>query len=151
MTDASSRQGVATSEYGRNIRLAEAKIAMAAAEAEAIKNGWPVVIVIVDTGARLVILQRLDQAQIGSLLIAQGKAETAVSFKRPTKVFEEGLAEGGLRLRTLAMGNVMPIEGGLPLLVAGKIVGAIGVSGVQAQQDALVAEAGVRALQAAIS
>jgi uncharacterized protein GlcG (DUF336 family) len=151
MTDASRRQGVATSEYGRNIRLAEAKIAMAAAEAEAIKNGWPVVIVIVDTGARLVMLQRLDQAQIGSLLIAQGKAETAVSFKRPTKVFEEGLAEGGLRLRTLAMGNVMPIEGGLPLLVAGKIVGAIGVSGVQAQQDALVAEAGGRALQAAIS
>lgn len=150
MSDTSSRQEPTTPEYGRNINLREAKIVMAAAEALALKKGWAVVIVIVDTGARSVMLQRLDQAQIGSLAIAQGKAETAVSFKRPTKVFEEGLAEGGVRLRTLGMTNVMPVEGGLPLFVGGKIVGAIGVSGVQAQQDALVAEAGVRALEAGI-
>lgn len=151
MSDTSSRPEPTTPEYGRNISLREAKIVMAAAEAQAVKNGWSVVIVIVDTGARSVMLQRLDQAQIGSLVIAQGKAETAVSFKRPTKVFEDGLAQGGVRLRTLGMTNVMAVEGGLPLFVDGKIVGAIGVSGVQSQQDAEVAEAGAQALRAAAS
>ncbi len=151
MSDTSSQPEPTTPEYGRNISLREAKIVMAAAEAQAVKNGWSVVIVIVDTGARSVMLQRLDQAQIGSLVIAQGKAETAVSFKRPTKVFEDGLAQGGVRLRTLGMTNVMAVEGGLPLFVDGKIVGAIGVSGVQSQQDAEVAEAGAQALRAAAS
>ncbi len=151
MSDTSSRQQPTTPEYGRNISLREAKIVMAAAEGQAIKNGWAVVIVIVDTGAHSVMVQKLDQAQIGSIVIAQAKAETAVSFKRPTKIFEDGLAQGGVRLRTLGMANVMAVEGGLPLFVDGKIVGAIGVSGVQSQQDAEIAEAGVRALRAAVS
>lgn len=149
MTNTSRPQDPLIPEYGRNITLHEAKRVMAAAEAEAVKNSWPVVIVIVDTGARLVMLQRLDQAQIGSLAIAQGKAETAASFKRETKVFEEGLAQGGLRLRTLGMANVLPVEGGLPLFVGGKIVGAIGVSGVQSRQDAEIARAGALALAGA--
>ncbi len=150
MTNTSRPQDPVIPEYGRNITLREAKLVLAAAEAEAVKNDWPVVIVIVDTGARLVMLQRLDQAQIGSLAIAQGKAETAVSFKRATKVFEDGLAQGGLRLRTLGMAHVLPVEGGLPLFVAGKIVGAIGVSGVQSQQDAEIAQAGALALTGAV-
>lgn len=150
MTDTSQRSDPTVPEYGRNIILREAKLVLAAAEAEAVKQGWPVVIVIVDTGARLVMLERLDHAQIGSLAIAQGKAETAVSFKRATKVFEDGLAQGGIRLRTLAMTNVLPVEGGVPLFVGGKIIGAIGVSGVQSHQDAEIAQAGAAALTGAV-
>lgn len=135
-------------EYGSNITLDQAKIVMAAAEREALKNRWPIAIAIVDTGARLVMLHKMDHTQIGSILVAQQKAETAVSFKRPSKVFEDAIAQGGVRLRTLGMSNVIPLEGGLLLMINGKIVGAIGASGVQSQQDAQVAQAGVSALLA---
>ena len=134
--------------YGAPISLALARTVMAAAEAEAIANQWPMVIAIVDSGGNLVMLHKLDQAQLGSIAIAQGKAQTAANFRRPTKVFEDSVSAGGLGLRVLSMPNVTALEGGLPLLIDGQVVGAIGVSGMRSMQDAQVAAAGASVLLA---
>jgi glc operon protein GlcG len=131
--------------YGAPINIEQAKKVMAAAEAEARKNNWAVVIAIVDSGSHLVALQRLD-AQTASVEIAIGKATTAASFRRPSKALEDALAPGGSALRILALRNATPLQGGLPIVVDGKIIGAIGVSGVTAAQDETVATAGVAAI-----
>jgi uncharacterized protein GlcG (DUF336 family) len=133
-------------EYGAPINLELSKAVMAAAEAEALAHGLPMVIAIVDSGANLKLLQRLDHAQFGSIPVAIGKAETAVKFKRPTQAFEEALAGGGVGLRVLSIDGLVAIDGGLPLILDGKIIGGIGVSGMQPQQDGQVAAAGARAL-----
>lgn len=133
--------------YGPAITLEQAKKVAAAAEVEARKNKWNVFIVIVDSATNLVLLQRMDDAQLGSLNVAQKKAYTAAAFRRPTKVFEDLVANGGVGLRTLGNDQIMPIEGGLPILVNGKVVGAIGVSGVTSQQDGIIAKAGIEALK----
>jgi glc operon protein GlcG len=133
--------------YGAPITIEQAKKTMVAAEAEARKNGWQVVISIVDTGGHLVMLQRLD-AQNASINIATGKASTAVNFRRPTKALEDSLAANGSALRLLAVPGAMPLQGGLPIVVDGKIIGGIGVSGVQASQDEMVAKAGIDGLLA---
>jgi uncharacterized protein GlcG (DUF336 family) len=133
-------------EYGAPISLEKAKAVMAAAEAEARANDWPMVIAIVDSGGHLVMLHSLDQAQHGSVLIAQEKARCAVNFKRPTKAIEEAVAQGGLNLRMLATPGAVPLEGGVPLIVDGKIIGAVGVSGMRSNQDGEVAEVGAKAL-----
>lgn len=133
-------------EYGVPISLELAKRVMAAAEAEALAHHWPVVIAIVDSGGHLVMLHRFDHTQYGSLTIARLKAETALNFKRPTKAFEETLAGAGPGLKVLSMPGVTPLEGGIPLIQAGKIIGAIGVSGVLSAEDAQVANAGAAAL-----
>ena len=133
--------------YGLSINIEQAKKAMAAAEAEARKNNWQVVISIVDTGGHLVMLQRLD-AQNASVDIATGKARTAVNFRRPTKALEDGLAANGSALRILAVPGITPLQGGLPIVVDGKIIGGIGVSGVLATQDEVVAKAGLDTLTA---
>ena len=135
-----------TTPYGAPISLADAKKAMAAAEAEAAKNGWGVAIAIVDSGANLVMLQRLDNAQLSSARIAEQKARTAAEFRRPTKVFEDAVAGGGIGLRVLSFGASVA-EGGVPIVSGGKVIGAIGVSGVQSHQDAQVAQAGADALK----
>jgi uncharacterized protein GlcG (DUF336 family) len=132
--------------YGPAITLEQAKEVVAGAEAEAQQNNWPVVIAIVDTGGNLVMLQRLDNAQFGSLEVARQKAWSAAAFRRPTKVFEEGVAGGGAGLRILALEGATPLEGGIPIAVDGQIVGAIGVSGVTSQQDAQIAQAGIDSL-----
>ena len=133
--------------YGLSISVEQAKKAMAAAEAEARKNNWQVVISIVDTGGHQVMLQRLE-AQNASVDIAIGKARTAVNFRRPTKALEDSLAANGSALRILAVPGVMPLQGGLPIIIDGKIVGGIGVSGVLATQDEVVAKAGIDAITA---
>ena len=133
--------------YGAPISLEQAKKAMAAAEAEARKNNWPVVISIVDSGGHLVALQRLD-AQTASVDISIGKATTAAAFRRPSKALEDSLAPGGSALRILAVRSATPLQGGVPILVDGKIIGAIGVSGVLASQDEQVAMAGAAVLTA---
>jgi uncharacterized protein GlcG (DUF336 family) len=120
---------------------------MEAAEAEAEKSGWPMVIAIVDSGGRLVMLHRLDQAQLGSIEVAWRKAETAALFRRPTKVMDEALAAGGAGLRFLSVPGVIAVEGGIPLFADGKVIGAIGVSGMQSSQDAQVARAGAEAIR----
>lgn len=133
-------------DYGAPISLERAKAVMAAAEAEASANGWPAVIAIVDSGGHLVMLHSFDHAQHGSVAIAQEKARCAVNFKRPTKAFEDAVAQGGLNLRILATPGMVPLEGGLPLIAGGRIVGAIGVSGMRSNQDGQVADAGAKAL-----
>ena len=123
------------------LTLADAKQIATAAEAEALKNNWRVTIAVLDDGGNLLFLQRLDEAPLGSIVVAQEKARTALLFKRPTKVFEEIIASG--RTAMLTLPGATPIEGGLPLLNNGQIIGAIGVSGVQSPQDAQIAGAGV--------
>lgn len=132
--------------YGLPIAIADARRVMAAAEAEAGAHGWPMVIAIVGSGGHLVMLHALDQAQHGSVTVAQAKAETALNFRRPSKIFEDAVASGSLGLRLLGMSNMLPLDGGLPLIVDGCVIGAIGVSGMQSTQDAQVAAAGVVAL-----
>jgi len=129
-------------KYGPPISIAVAKQIASAAEAEAVANGWPVVIAILDPGANLVLLHKLDHTQLGSVAVAQAKAQTAVKFKRPTKSFEEALTAGGGGLKWLAINDLCPVEGGLPLIQNGEVIGAIGVSGVLSNQDAQVAAAG---------
>ena len=131
--------------YGAPITLEAAKKAMAAAEAEAKKSNWPVAIAIVDTTGSLAMLQKLDNTQTASVEIAIGKARTAMDFRRPTKALQDVIAAGGGGLRLLALHNATPLEGGVPIIVDGKIVGGIGVSGVTSEQDAQVAIAGAAA------
>lgn len=129
----------------KSLTLAAAKQIAAAAEAEAMKNQWTVVIAIVDDGANLVYLQRIDGTQVGSVDVAQEKARSAVKFKRPTKAFEDNLVGG--RQAILKLPGAMPVEGGLPFMVDGVVLGAIGVSGVTSQQDGVVAAAGLAAFE----
>jgi uncharacterized protein GlcG (DUF336 family) len=123
------------------LTLTAAKKIAAAAEAEAAKNKWNVVIAILDDGANLVYLQKMDDTQIGSVDVAIAKAASAVKFKRPTKTFEENLVGG--RQAILKLPGAIPIEGGVPLMDGARVIGAIGVSGVTSQQDGQIAGAGV--------
>jgi uncharacterized protein GlcG (DUF336 family) len=132
--------------YGAPIGLAAAKGVIAAAQAEATKNKWNVAVAIVDTGGHLVAYERMDTTQYGSADVAQEKARTAVAFRRPSKAFQDTVATGGAGVRILGLTGAMPIEGGLPLVVGGKIIGAVGVSGVTSEQDGRIAAAGVTAL-----
>lgn len=118
-----------------------------AAQAEAARNKWNVVIAVLDGGAHLVHLRRMDGAQLGSVVVAQEKAKSAVLFRRPTKAFAEAVASG--RTAVLRLPGAIPIEGGVPLVVGDQVVGAVGVSGVTAEQDGQIAQAGVRAFSAA--
>jgi glc operon protein GlcG len=126
------------------LTLAAAKKIAAAAEAEAMKNNWNVVIAVVDEGGQILYVQRMDGTQYGSVDVAIKKARTSSAFKRSTKVFEDAIAGG--RNAIIALDGALPLEGGLPLSVGGQIVGAIGVSGVTSQQDGLIAKAGTDAL-----
>jgi uncharacterized protein GlcG (DUF336 family) len=133
--------------YGPPITLAEAKKVMAGAEAEALKNKWQMVIVILDSGGNLVMSQRLDGAQFGSVEVARDKAWSAVAFRRPTKVFQDAIEKGGVNLRLLRLTGANPLDGGLPIVADGKLIGAIGVSGATGEQDAQVARAGIEAMK----
>lgn len=135
-------------KYSDRFSLADARRVARAAEEEAIRHGWPMVIAVVDSGGHLMLQQRLDGAQLGSNEVARQKAETAVRFRRPTCVFEDAVTQGGLHLRLLGMTNLVPLDGGIPLIREGAVVGAIGVSGMRSDQDAQVAQAGADALPA---
>ena len=132
--------------YGRSITLAEAKKAAAAALAPAIANGWTMVAAIVDPGGHLVYLEKLDDTQVGSVVVAEEKARSAAIFKRPTKMLQDVLAKGGDGLRVLRLNGAIPVEGGVPLVVGGALVGALGVSGGSSAEDEVCAEAGANAL-----
>jgi uncharacterized protein GlcG (DUF336 family) len=127
-----------------SLTLDDAKIISAASEAEARRNNWPVVIAIVDDGGHLVHLLRLDNTQFGSIEVAIQKARAAIAFRRPTKVWEEHVADG--RVRYLGLPGTLPIEGGLPIVVKGQFIGAVGVSGVRSNEDAQIAQAGLAAV-----
>ena len=130
----------------KSISLALAKKIALTAEAEAIKNNTTSVIAIVDEGGNLVYLERMDGTQIGSIEVAERKAKTALYFKRPTKSYEDRIAGGTNAI--LSLPNVLPFEGGLPLIVDGQYVGAVGISGGTPAQDGLVAKAAADALLA---
>jgi glc operon protein GlcG len=136
-------------QYGTpGVNLAEAKKAIAAAAAEAQKNGWPVAIAVTSNGGHLVAFERLDGTQFASIKIAEHKARAAAMFRRPTKVFEDRVASGGAGLAVLSLDGVIASDGGIPLTRAdGKIIGGIGVSGVLGSQDAVAAKAGADALK----
>jgi glc operon protein GlcG len=145
-THTASAQQVIT-PYGAPITLDMAKKMVAAGEAEARKNNWPVVISIIDSGGHIVILQRMDNTQLGSIEIATGKAMTALKLRRPSKALQDAIAQGGAGLRMLAIyPGVTPLEGGMLIVVDGKIIGAVGVSGVLSEQDAQVAKAAIDGL-----
>ena len=128
--------------YGPVISLEEEKKAAAPALAEAAKNKWTVAVAIVGPAGALVYYEKMDNTQLGSAEVAIDKARTAALFKRPTKAFQDVVAGGGDGLRILTLKGVVAVEGGIPLVLDGKIVGAIGVSGATSSQDAQCAKAG---------
>src|SRR5262245_1966034 len=133
--------------YGAPISIDNAKKAAAATAAEARKNGWFMGIAVVDTNGDLIYFERMDNTQIGSVNIAIRKAQTAAKFKRPSKVFQDLLAKGDSFTYLLGLEGAMPVQGGLPIVMDGKIVGAIGVSGATGDQDSQCAQAGLEALK----
>jgi uncharacterized protein GlcG (DUF336 family) len=133
--------------YGAPISLEQAKKVAAPALTEALKNNLSVAVAIVDTSGNLVYYEKMDNTQLGSANVAIAKARSSATFKRPTRAFEDVLAAGGTGLRVLGLPGAVPLEGGIPLLVDGKIVGAIGVSGGTSAQDAQCAKAGADALK----
>jgi glc operon protein GlcG len=128
------------------LTLDAAKKIVAAAEAEAVKNKFTMVICVVDDGGNILLLERMDGTQLGSVQVAQDKAMTALNFKRPTKALEDAVAGG--RNAVLKLTGAIPIEGGIPITVDGVIIGAVGASGGSSPQDAQVAAAGVKVAEA---
>ena len=133
--------------YGPPITLQQAQKVYAAAEAEALKNKWPVAIVVLDSGCNPVLMQKADNTQHAAPMVAQEKAWTACAYRRSTKVLQDALAKGGDGWRYLQFHGMVAADGGLPIIVGGQIIGAIGVSGVAGNQDAEVAKAGASVLQ----
>ena len=123
-----------------------AKRAMAAAELKAAENSWQVAITILDSGGNLVMFHKVDNAPLFAIAVSQGKAHTALDFKLPSKALDYAITAGGAGMRLLALNDTTPLEGGVPIMVDGKIVGAIGVAGALSPQDAEVAKAGADVL-----
>ena len=126
------------------LTLEDARRVAAAAHRSALENDWKVAIAIVDDGGHLQYFERLDDVQLGSVVVAIEKAKTAVAFRRPSQALESAIAGG--RTVMLKLPGSTPIEGGVPLIHEGQVVGAIGVSGVQSHQDGIIAQAGAAAL-----
>jgi glc operon protein GlcG len=143
--------GIATAQqrapYGTPITLEQAKKAVAAAEAEARRNNWTVSIAVVDSACNLVLLHRIDNSNLGGIEVAQDKARAACLYRLSTKGPETALAQGGMGVRLLGLRGMVPLEGGIPIVANGQTIGAIGVSGVQSNEDGMIAQAGVDALK----
>ena len=141
--------GLATAQprpsYGGQITLEDAKKIAAGAIADAKKNSWNVAVAILDNHGMLIYYEMLDDTQTSSATIAIEKGRTAAMFRRPSKVFEDVIAKG--RVAVLGLPGVTPVQGGLPIYIGGKIVGGVGVSGVNSDQDEQVAQAGLNALR----
>jgi len=129
--------------YGPDIRIDQAKRIAAGALAEAMRNKWRVAIAIVDNHGFLVYYEKMDDTQTGSVQIAIDKAKTASMLRRPTKAIEDGISKGRVALMSIAPG---PLEGGIPVMADGRVIGGIGVSGVNSDQDAQIAQAGLKAM-----
>ena len=133
--------------YGPPISVENAKKAAAAALAEAVKNHWVMAVAVVDPAGTLVYYEKSDNTQIGSANVSINKARSAALYKRPTKAFQDALAGGGAGLRVLGLEGAVPVEGGVPIISDGKIIGAIGVSGANSDQDGQCAVAGAAAIK----
>jgi glc operon protein GlcG len=143
---AGTQQPAPPPPYGPPITLEQAKRVMAAAELEAAKNSWQVAIAILDSGGNMVMFHKLDNTQLASIGASEGKANAALRFKRPSKALDDAIAAGGAGLRLLAIKGITPLEGGLPVILDGEIIGAIGVSGALSSQDTQVARVGAAAV-----
>lgn len=128
--------------YGAPVSVDNAKKAASAALAEAVKNHWNMAVAVVDPNGTLIYYEKMENTQIASADVAIDKARSAALYKRPTKALQDALAAGGAGIRILALRGAVPVEGGVPLIMDGKIVGAIGVSGAQSDQDGQCATAG---------
>jgi len=137
----------ANPQYGTSITADAAKKAAAAAIAEASRNHWDMAVSIVDTGGYLVYFERMPNTQIGSVQVSMEKAKSAALFRRPTKVFQDAVGGGGAGLRMLGLTGAVPVEGGIPLIANGKVIGAIGASGGTSEQDGKTAQAGASAIK----
>jgi glc operon protein GlcG len=133
--------------YGMPLGVEAAKKVAAAAVAEARKNNFMMAISVVDTAGNLVYFEKMDGTQTGSVNVSIEKARSAALFKRPTKVFQDAVAQGGVGLRMLGLPGAVPVEGGIPLMEGGKIVGAIGASGGTSEQDGQCAQAGANLMK----
>lgn len=133
--------------YGISISPDTAKKIAAAAIAEARKNNWAMAVAVVDTGGYLVYFERMPDTQLGSVEISIGKAKSAALFRRPTKSFQDTLAAGGDGLRMLGLTGAVPVAGGIPIIVDGKLIGAVGASGGSSDQDNRTAQAGADSLK----
>jgi uncharacterized protein GlcG (DUF336 family) len=133
--------------YGLQINLEQAQKAINAAAAEAKKNNWSMAITVVGPSGHLVAFNLMDNTQYGSIAISQHKARAAAIFRRPTKGFEERVAQGGAGLAVMTLDDVIASEGGIPIIVDGKLVGAMGCSGATGAQDGQACQAGVNALK----
>jgi glc operon protein GlcG len=133
--------------YGPPISLDNAKRAAAVAIGEAHKNGWTMAVAVVDPGGNLVYYEKMDNTQLGSAKVAIAKARSAALFKRPTKAFADRIAAGGAGAGVLAIEGAVPVEGGVPLVIEGKIVGAIGLSGDSSDHDGVCAQLGADSLR----
>jgi uncharacterized protein GlcG (DUF336 family) len=133
--------------YGPPISNENAKKAAAAALAEAVKNKWTMVVAVVDPNGTLVYYEKMDNTQLGSADVAIDKARSAALYKRPTKAFQDALASGGAGLRVMSLRGAVPVEGGIPLIADGKIIGAIGVSGQKSEEDGQCATAGAAVIK----
>lgn len=128
--------------YGPPISVENAKKVAAAALAEAVKNKWTMAVAVVDPNGDLVYYEKMDNTQLGSAKVSVNKARSAALYKRPTKALQDALAGGGAGLRVLALEGAVPVEGGIPLVADGKIIGAVGVSGDTSDHDGVCATAG---------
>jgi uncharacterized protein GlcG (DUF336 family) len=135
-------------QYGTPINHETARKVVAAAIADAKRQNLPMAVAVVDTAGQLVAFERLDNTQTASIPVSQDKAVSAAMYRRPTKAFQDVVAGGGVGLRVLTLRHANAVEGGVPLVVDGKIIGAIGVSGGSSDQDGAVAKAGTEALAA---
>lgn len=133
--------------YGPPIAVESAKKAAAAALAEAVKNHWTMAVAVVDPSGTLVYYEKMDNTQTGSAPVAINKARSAALYKRPTKALQDALASGGAGIRVLALEGAVPVEGGIPILSGGKIIGAIGVSGDTSDHDGVCAQAGAATIK----
>lgn len=133
-------------QYGPNVTLDQARKALAGALADARRQNLPMAVAVVDTAGNLVAFERMDNTQTASVLVSQDKASSAAIYRRSTKVFQDGLAAAGAGLRILSLRGASAVEGGLPIVVDGRIIGGLGVSGGSAEQDGGVAKAGLDAL-----
>jgi glc operon protein GlcG len=133
--------------YGPPISVDNAKKAAAAALAEAVKNHWTMAVAVVDPNGTLVYYEKMDNTQLGSANVAVEKARSAALFKRPTKAFQDAVAQGGANLRILGLSGAVPLEGGIPLVADGKIVGAIGLSGDSSDHDGQCATVGAATIK----
>ncbi|MCU1332962.1 MAG: hypothetical protein JWM08_1954 [Candidatus Angelobacter sp.] len=133
--------------YGPPITVENARKAAAAALAEAVKNHWTMAVAIVDPSGTLVYYEKMDNTQLGSANVSINKARSAALYKRPSKAFQDSLASGGAGMRVLGLEGAVPVEGGVPILSDGKIIGAIGVSGDTSDHDGVCAAAGAAVIK----